>query len=58
MELAMTIEYEVTGASPEVEASLEEVVADEARAFSQAVRDRLAAEGVDNVTMRVRESTE
>ncbi len=56
MHLNMTIDYEVTDTTPEVEAALEEIVAEETRAFAETVRRRLAAEGVENISMNLNET--
>jgi hypothetical protein len=45
----MTIDYEVDETTPEVEAHLDEVIAEEARKFTAAITDRLEAEGIEDV---------
>jgi hypothetical protein len=44
MELSLSIDYEVTDADSDVQAVLEEIIADEARGFAETIRQRLAAE--------------
>ncbi len=46
MELNLRIDWALQGTTPEVKAALEEVIAEEARAFSEAVRRRIAEQGV------------
>jgi hypothetical protein len=53
--LSLSIDYDVADADPEVEAVLEEIVAEEARGFGETVRRRLAAEGVRDIEMTVTE---
>ncbi len=57
MKMAMTIDYEVTDTDAETEALLEEVIAEEARGFVDTVRARLASEGVEELSVSVRETT-
>jgi len=45
----MTIDYEVDETTPEVEAYLDEVIAEEARKFTASLSDRLEAEGIEDV---------
>jgi hypothetical protein len=52
----LTIHYEVTDTGPELEEALEEIVAEEARGFAESLRRRLAAEGVSDLTMNLKES--
>jgi hypothetical protein len=54
--LNLTIDYEVTDTTPELEEALEEIVAEEARGFAETLRRRLAAEGVSDLTMNLKES--
>lgn len=56
MKLALTIDYEVDDSDPETEALLEEAVGEEARVFVENVRRRLAAEGVENISIELNES--
>ncbi len=56
MKLALTIEYDVDADNPQVEALLDEVIAEEARGFVELVRRRLADEGVRDIEMTVRET--
>lgn len=56
MELNMTIDYDVKDTTPEVEAALEEIVAEETRSFVETIRRRLAAEGVTDISMNMRET--
>ena len=56
MKLALTLEYEVTDTTAEVEELLDEIVADEARGFADGLRARLAAEGVRDIQMSVSET--
>jgi hypothetical protein len=56
MKLSMNISYDVDDADQEVEDLLTEIVAEEARAFAEAVRCRLAAEGVRDIQMNMKET--
>jgi hypothetical protein len=56
MRLNMSIDFVVEDADPEVESQIEQVVAEEARGFAETVRRRLAAEGVADISMNLRES--
>ena len=56
MNLNMTIDYEVTDTTPQLEKALEEIVAEEARGFAETLRRRLAAEGVSDLTMNLTEA--
>jgi hypothetical protein len=55
MKLDMTINYHVEDTDPEVEEILEEAVAEEARGFVEAVRRRLTAAGVTDISMNLSE---
>jgi hypothetical protein len=57
MNLNMTINWEVQDADAEVESALEEVIAEEARSFTEAIRRRLAAEGITDISMNLTESS-
>jgi hypothetical protein len=50
------MDYEVEDTTPEVEAVLEEIVAEEARGFAETLRQRLAAEGVEDIEMNLKQS--
>jgi hypothetical protein len=56
MNLNLTIDYEVTETTRELEEALEDIVAEEARGFAETLRRRLAAEGVTNLTMNLKEA--
>lgn len=55
MRLNLTIDYDVEDVNPEVEAALEEIVAEEARGFAETIRRRLAAEGITDIAMNLTE---
>lgn len=55
MRLSLSIDDDVEDADPEIEAVLEEIVAEEARGFAGSVRRRLGAEGVRDIEMTVTE---
>ncbi len=55
MELNLRIDWALQGTTPEVKAALEEVIAEEARAFSEAVRRRIAEQGVTDISMKLEE---
>ena len=55
MKLDMTIKYNVEAADHDVEALLEDVIDDEARAFVESLRRRLAIAGVRDIQVSVAE---
>jgi hypothetical protein len=55
MKLTMGIDWDVEETSPEVKAMLEEVIGEETRGFAETIRRRLAAEGITDMTMTLRE---
>lgn len=55
MKLNLSISFEVEETDPQVEAVLDEIIAEEARGFAETVRQRLAAEGVSDIQMTVSE---
>jgi hypothetical protein len=56
MKLNMAIDWDVEDVDADVKDALEEVIAEEARAFGETIRRRLAAEGITDITMNLRES--
>jgi hypothetical protein len=56
MELNLSIDYEVKDSNPEVEAALEDIIAEEARSFAETIRRRLATEGVADINMNLTEN--
>jgi hypothetical protein len=56
MKLNMSIDYDVEETSPEVKTALEEIIGEEARAFVEAIRRRLAAEGVTDINLNLADS--
>lgn len=55
MKLELAIQYDVEAADPDVEALLDEILAEEARGFAEDVRRRLASAGVRDIEMSVAE---
>jgi hypothetical protein len=56
VELDLSISYDVKDADPRIEKILEEIVGEEARGFAETIRQRLAAEGVQDITMNLTET--
>jgi hypothetical protein len=56
VQLNLIIDWDLTDADKEVEAALEEIVAEEARTFTENIRRRLAQAGVTDIEMNLRES--
>ena len=57
MNLSMSISYDVEAHDPEAEGILDEIVSEEARAFVELVRRRLADAGVRDIEMSVSETS-
>jgi hypothetical protein len=58
MRLSLTIEYDVEDSDPEKKEIVEEIVGEEARGFAEAVRQRLAAQGVTDLSMSLNETNQ
>ncbi len=56
MELSMSIDWDVQDADSEVKSALEEIIGEEARAFTETIRQRLAAEGIRDISMKLTET--
>jgi hypothetical protein len=51
----MTVSWDVTDENKDVESALEEIIADEARTFTQNIRQRLRDAGVEEIEMNLTE---